>query len=188
MHSTMGVVGQITDPAGSRGPMSREDEGVSSPSVFLYDGDCGFCSASARVIMRQLDRAGRSGRPPVLPWQHVDLVALGLTEAECEQAVQWVADPGTPHRVALAGPAAIGAVLRYGGPLWRSAGWVLRQGWVSPLAWPIYRLIARHRDRLPGGTAACALPPAARVSGSAARVPGSAARVPRSAAPGPPQV
>jgi hypothetical protein len=34
-----------------------------------------------------------------------------------------------------------------------------------PLSWlapPVYRLIARHRDKLPGGTAACALPQAGR--------------------------
>jgi predicted DCC family thiol-disulfide oxidoreductase YuxK len=144
--------------------MGREDGGMTSQSVFLYDGDCGFCTTSARVIMRQLDRAGRSGRPPVLAWQHADLVELGLTAAECERAVQWVAESGTPRRVALAGPAAIGEVMRFGGPLWRVAGWVLRLPPITALAWPIYRLIARHRDRLPGATAACALPPAARAS------------------------
>jgi predicted DCC family thiol-disulfide oxidoreductase YuxK len=137
---------------------------VSSPSVFLYDGDCGFCSACARLIMRRLDRADRPDRPPVLPWQRVDLIAWGLTEGECEQAVQWVADPGTPNRVSLAGPAAIAEVLRFGGPLWRLAGWALHHRWAIALAGPIYRLIARHRDRLPGGTAACALPAAARSS------------------------
>jgi predicted DCC family thiol-disulfide oxidoreductase YuxK len=162
MHSTTGVVGQITDPAGSRPPGADEDEGVVSPSTFLYDGDCAFCSASARVIMRQLDRTGRSDRPLVLPWQRADLVALGLTAAECDQAVQWVAGSGTPDRVVLAGPAAIGEVLRYGGPLWRVAGRVLRLPPMTALAWPIYRLIARHRDRMPGGTAACALPQADR--------------------------
>ena len=112
--------------------------------------------------MRQLDRADRADRPPVLPWQRVDLVALGLTEAECEQAVQWVEAPGTQRRVALAGPAAIGEVLRFGGPLWRLAGSVLRWAPMTALAWPIYRVIARHRDRMPGGSAACALPPAPR--------------------------
>jgi len=138
---------------------------VTGNLVFLYDGDCAFCSASARVLMRLLDRAGRPDRPTVLPWQRVDLTALGVTAAECEQAVQWVADPGTPSRVVLAGPAAIGEVLRYGGPLWRMAGWVLRRRWVTALAWPVYRAIARHRDRLPGGTAACALPQSARAPG-----------------------
>jgi predicted DCC family thiol-disulfide oxidoreductase YuxK len=137
---------------------------VTGTPVFLYDGDCGFCTASARVIERRLDRADRPDRPPVLPWQRVDLAALGLTAAECERAVQWVGTPGrgVVGREALAGPAAIAEVLRYGGPVWRIAGRVLRRRWATALAWPVYRLIARHRDRLPGGTAACALPQAAR--------------------------
>ena len=44
---------------------------------------------------------------------------------------------------------------------WRAAGAVLG---APPLAWvapPVYRLVAEHRHELPGGTAACALPPRA---------------------------
>jgi predicted DCC family thiol-disulfide oxidoreductase YuxK len=148
---------------------SGEDEGVNSPAtnapVFLYDGDCGFCSASARVIERRILRPDRADTPQVLPWQRADLAGLGLTAAECELAVQWVDRPGTAGRVARTGPAAIAEVLCAGGPLWRLAGRVLRRPPATALAWPIYRLIARHRDRLPGGTAACALPQADRPGG-----------------------
>jgi predicted DCC family thiol-disulfide oxidoreductase YuxK len=165
MHSTTGLVGQITDPLRRRPPAAGDDEGMTSPPtdapVFLYDGDCGFCSASARVIESRILRTDRPNRPRVLPWQRADLAGLGLTAAECELAVQWV-DRGTGVRVARTGPAAIAAVLGAGGPGWRLAGRVLRMPPVTALAWPIYRLIARHRDRMPGGTAACALPQADR--------------------------
>ena len=43
--------------------------------------------------------------------------------------------------------------------LWRPAGRVLGLRPVTALAWPVYRWVARNRHRMPGGTAACALPP-----------------------------
>lgn len=68
--------------------------------------------------------------------------------------MQWVA-PGEP---VLAGPDAIAALLRSSNAFWRPFGWVLKLRPVLAIAWPLYRLIARNRHRLPGGTAACAVP------------------------------
>ena len=124
-------------------------------ATFLYDGDCSFCTACARFIVRWIPTPAA-----VLPWQRVDLTATdltatGLTAAACEQAVQWV----RPERSPLAGPDAIVALLRSSGaPWWRLAGWVLGLAPVRAAAGPIYLLVARNRHRLPGGTAACALP------------------------------
>jgi hypothetical protein len=90
----------------------------------------------------------------VIAWQQADLVALGVAEAACTEAVQWIR-PGAPP---LGGPYAIAAALRAGRPWWRPLGVVLGRRPVAALAWPVYRWIARNRHRLPGGTAACAMP------------------------------
>jgi predicted DCC family thiol-disulfide oxidoreductase YuxK len=116
--------------------------------VFLYDGDCGFCTWSAGLVDRYIHSP-----VPVVAWQWADLTALGLTVAECQEAVQWVS---TTTR---SGPAAIAALLRTSTRRgWRLAGRALATRPAIALAWPVYRLIARNRHRLPGGTAACALP------------------------------
>jgi predicted DCC family thiol-disulfide oxidoreductase YuxK len=120
----------------------------------VYDGDCAFCSTCARFIEHRI-------HPPALveAWQRLDLAALGLTADECAEAVQWVGGDGE----VATGPAAIARLLRgAGGPsgylLWRPVGTVLGTRPALTLAWPVYRWVARNRHRLPGGTAACALP------------------------------
>ncbi|MBB5111428.1 putative DCC family thiol-disulfide oxidoreductase YuxK [Micromonospora echinospora] len=122
-------------------------------STFVYDGDCAFCTRCAQFIERRIPTGAR-----VVPWQFADLAALGLTEAECEEAVQWVGADGSR----AAGPDAIARLLGDSGPLWRFAGTGLRLSPVRAAAWPAYRWVARNRHRLPGGTAACALPQEAR--------------------------
>ncbi|HET6950742.1 MAG TPA: DCC1-like thiol-disulfide oxidoreductase family protein [Acidimicrobiales bacterium] len=121
--------------------------------VFLYDGDCAFCTTCAHFIERRIPTTAA-----VRPWQFADLDALGVTQAAAEDAVQWVA-PGHP---AVAGPVAIARLLVDAGSFWRPLGWVLGCAPVRWVAWPLYRLIARNRHRLPGGTAACSLPQAER--------------------------
>jgi predicted DCC family thiol-disulfide oxidoreductase YuxK len=126
---------------------------MSTTPTFVYDGDCAFCSTSARFIERRIPTTAA-----VVPWQRTDLAALGLTPAQCEEAVQWVASDGTVS----SGPAGIGRLLVDAGSFWRPLGRVLLAPPASWLAPPLYRWIARNRDRLPGGTAACALPQAER--------------------------
>lgn len=118
--------------------------------TFVYDGDCAFCTSCARFLERHVPSGAR-----VLPWQFADLDALGLTAADCTAAVQWVAADGTRS----AGPDAIARLLAESRPWWRMVGLLLRLPPVRLLAWPAYRLVARNRHRMPGGTAACAVPP-----------------------------
>jgi predicted DCC family thiol-disulfide oxidoreductase YuxK len=127
-----------------------------SEAYFLYDGDCAFCSACARFIERRIPTRAR-----VQPWQFSDLHALDLSVDACDEAVQWVSTTES-GRTTADGPVAIAALLRTSNWLWRLAGRVL--GWrpVTALAWPVYRWISRHRDRMPGGTATCAVPSAQR--------------------------
>ncbi len=124
------------------------------PATFLYDGDCAFCSSCVRFIERYVPTSAA-----VTPWQFADLAALGVSGAAAAEAVQWV-EPGRP---VLAGPVAIARLLRTSRRrAWRPAGVLLGLRPVTALAWPVYRWVARNRHRLPGGTAACALPPSRR--------------------------
>lgn len=122
-------------------------------STFVYDGDCAFCTSCAEFVNRRIPTGAR-----VVPWQFSDLDALGLTVEECEAAVQWVGTDGSR----AAGPDAIAYLLASSRPVWRAAGGLLRLPPVRALAWPLYRWVARNRHRMPGGTAACALPQATR--------------------------
>ena len=126
-------------------------------STLVYDGDCGFCTSAARWISRLRLRAG-----VVLAWQHADLPALGLTRQQCEDKLQWVADDG---RVS-SGHEAVARLLLASGAPWRLPGALLL---VPPLSWlaaRVYTWVADNRGLLPGGTPACALPPAERPSAS----------------------
>jgi len=117
--------------------------------TFVYDGDCAFCTSCARFIDRRIPTSAQ-----VLPWQFADVEALGLTTEQCAAAVQWVAPDGST----AAGPDAIAKLLQDSVWLWRPIGRALAWRPVRALAWPAYRWVARNRHRMPGGTAACALP------------------------------
>ena len=125
-----------------------------APPVFLYDGDCAFCSTCARALERWVPTAATS-----VPWQWTDLDELGVTSAQADASVIWVIDP-LRH---TSGPEAFADLLRSSPRRgWRAAGWLLDRRPVLLAAWPIYRWIARNRHRMPGGTAQCALPHAER--------------------------
>lgn len=123
-------------------------------AIFVYDGDCAFCTSCAQFAQRRVPTDAT-----IVPWQFTDLDALGLTEAQCDAAVQWVTPDGAAP---LAGPRAIAALLRSSNVPWRLVGRLLDVPPVRAVAWPVYRWIARNRHRMPGGTAACALPQAQR--------------------------
>lgn len=122
-------------------------------ATFLYDGDCAFCSTCARLAERRI-----AGPVRVVPWQQADLDALGVTEAACDAAVQWIATDGAHS----SGPEAIADLMRTGRTWARPLGWLLARRIVLRLAWPAYHWVSEHRDRMPGGTATCALPAAER--------------------------
>lgn len=132
----------MTDGAGS-------GTGTGMLPVLVFDGDCGFCTTSARAAVRWLHLER------VEPWQRLDLVALGLDESACRTAVQWVGADGS----VLAAERAIVAALLHAGGLWRLLGKVLGLPVVRPAAGVAYRVVARNRSRLPGSTPACRLPP-----------------------------
>lgn len=120
-------------------------------SVFLFDGDCGFCTRCAEFLRRNVDTPAQ-----IVAWRSVDLAPLGVTAQQCSEAVQYVSGGQVS-----AGPVAIAGVLRSARqPWWRVVGTALGLRPVLAAAWPAYRLVARYRHRLPGGTAACEVRPA----------------------------
>jgi predicted DCC family thiol-disulfide oxidoreductase YuxK len=120
--------------------------------ILLYDGDCGFCTTSAHFIERRIPTSAE-----LRPYQFTDLTSLGTTEKRASGEVLWV----DGARVDGGAQAVASLLIDAGGP-WRVVGLLLR---LPPLRWAaagVYRVVARNRHRLPGGTPACALPPSAR--------------------------
>jgi predicted DCC family thiol-disulfide oxidoreductase YuxK len=123
--------------------------------ILIFDGDCGFCTRSVNVFKRLPIDA------EVTAYQFADLELYGTTEERASHEVLWVDRSGRVH----GGAQAIARLLVSAGGFYAVGGTLLR---MAPLRWAAagaYRLIANNRQRMPGGTAACALPPAARGSG-----------------------
>jgi predicted DCC family thiol-disulfide oxidoreductase YuxK len=115
--------------------------------LLVFDGDCGFCTTSAQWAQRRLRL------PNVEPWQFLELAELGLSAEACATAVQWVGSDGS----IVSGERAVIAALRHAGGAWGAIGRLLALPGVRQLAGVAYRLVARYRYRLPGGTPACRL-------------------------------
>jgi predicted DCC family thiol-disulfide oxidoreductase YuxK len=113
--------------------------------VLVYDGDCGFCTTSARLAGRIVTSAR------VVPWQRADLTALGVRPEDAAAAVQWVDATGQVS----SGAVAVARMLQNGRLLWRLLGTVLLLPGVRSIAARLYRLVAANRQHLPGGTPAC---------------------------------
>jgi predicted DCC family thiol-disulfide oxidoreductase YuxK len=122
--------------------------------LLIFDGDCGFCTTSARFASRWVDRRQRYA---IAPWQEVDLARYGLTGADCIAAAQFV----RPDGAVVAGHRAIAEGLTQGAPGWRPLGHVLTLPGVDRVAARVYAWVAGHRYALPGGTPACAPTPPA---------------------------
>ncbi|MCR8573941.1 thiol-disulfide oxidoreductase DCC family protein [Streptomyces sp. Isolate_219] len=120
--------------------------------VLVYDGDCAFCTSSVRFAERRL-------RPhcAATPWQFTDLEKLGISRRRAEHEVLWVTPTGSVH----GGAQAVAKLLMSADRGWPVVGALLTLPPVRWVAHGAYRLIAHNRHRMPGGTAACALPSSA---------------------------
>jgi len=115
----------------------------------VYDGDCGFCTRSAAWLA-----AHATERLRVVPYQRLDLEALGLSVPEVRRYAWWLAG-GRRER----GHHAIAHALLACRTPWPRVGRLILTPPLSWLGGPVYRLIARYRGRLPGATAQCKMPP-----------------------------
>lgn len=115
--------------------------------VFIFDGDCAFCSSAARV-MRKMTREVT----PIKPYQKLDLDKLGLNQELTSRAVYYVRDGKY-----LVAAEAIAQLLLDSKTFYSVFGIVLRLPIIRGLARTVYYWIAKNRHRLPGGKPECKL-------------------------------
>ncbi|MFK4638118.1 thiol-disulfide oxidoreductase DCC family protein [Paenarthrobacter histidinolovorans] len=116
--------------------------------TLIYDADCGFCTQSAKWL-------ARGGSVTIQPWQGIrDLETIGLNEEMVETAAYW-ADGG---EVKAAAEQAIAQALIAKGSGWQIAGRLILLPGVQWAASRAYKVIAKNRHAMPGGTDACRLP------------------------------
>jgi predicted DCC family thiol-disulfide oxidoreductase YuxK len=120
----------------------------------VFDGDCAFCTASARWIGNRLQRR-RGSNARLVAWQFTDLAELGTTVERARREALWV----TPSGDVFGGAAAFAHWLRFRGGAYGIVGRLMEAPVLSSLFAAVYRLIAQNRHRMPGGSPACALPP-----------------------------
>ncbi|MER5639871.1 DUF393 domain-containing protein [Kitasatospora sp. NPDC002227] len=133
-----------------------------SDPVLVFDGDCGFCTTCVRFGERYLRATLASGGWEAVPFQFADLDALDalaggrglVTWERALTEVLWVTPNGEVH----GGAQAVARLLLRTGGAWAYLGAVLTLPPVRPLAGAVYRLVSKYRHRMPGGTAACAMP------------------------------
>jgi predicted DCC family thiol-disulfide oxidoreductase YuxK len=121
-------------------------------ATLVYDGDCAFCTSSVQWMTRRHLAADE-----VIAWQHADLEQYGLTAEQCDAAAQLVLPEGV-----WSGHRAFGKLLLRSQWWWKPLGALILTPPTSWLAGAVYRFIAANRDKMPGGTPACALPAAER--------------------------
>ncbi|MDA2808268.1 thiol-disulfide oxidoreductase DCC family protein [Nocardiopsis suaedae] len=119
--------------------------------VLIYDGDCGFCTAAARLAADRIApglrivESHRAGLPSGLRARARDEVLLAHPDG----------------RRVWGGADAVAVLLTTGPrPGLRPVGALMRLPGLRGLSGLAYRWVARNRHRMPGGTAACGVPPA----------------------------
>ena len=121
---------------------------IATKQVLIFDGDCAFCSSSARLLRKMT-----KNKIAIEPYQKLDLESLDLTAELTSKAVYFVS---SGKRFVAA--AAIAQTLIESRTLWALVGWFLKLPVIRNIAKPIYYLVAANRHRLPGGTPECQLP------------------------------
>ena len=119
-------------------------------NTLIFDGDCGFCTSTANFIVAK-------SRSPItaVAWQLTDVTEFGLLTQQTADRVWLVNGSGEKY----SGHEAFAQILiLQRNRLLTFVGYALL---IPPICWvarPGYRLLARYRHLLPGGTPACKLP------------------------------
>ena len=123
---------------------------MSNPKIVLiFDGDCGFCTTTANYIVKKSKVAIKA-----TPWQYQDFSGLPVTKEQCADQVYLLVDDK-----AYGGHLAFGMILKVqSNPIYKTLGSVINSPALAWIMRPGYRLVAKYRHKLPGGTPACKLP------------------------------
>jgi len=116
--------------------------------LLLFDADCGFCTRAAGMAPKLRLQV------QVAAIQSVDLAALGVSAQRALVEMPFVRANGS----VVYGHAAVSAALQTGPAPLRALGRLMVMRPLDSVCRRAYRWVAAHRHRLPGGTAACALP------------------------------
>ena len=116
--------------------------------VLIFDGDCAFCSSSARVLRKMI-----KDKIAVTPYQYLDLAELGLNQDQTNKSVYYVTATET-----FSAAKAIARCLIDSKAPWSVAGFLMNIPVVISVAELVYVWVAKNRHRLPGGTPECSLP------------------------------
>lgn len=120
-------------------------------STLVFDGDCGFCTSAVRWLEGTLPAP-----PPSHPYQLANLEELGLTAQEAADMVWLVATDRRGSLRQYGGYLAVSTLLRHQPAWgWRFLGVLMDTLPFSLVADAVYRVVARFRYVLPGGTPAC---------------------------------
>jgi predicted DCC family thiol-disulfide oxidoreductase YuxK len=115
-------------------------------STLVYDGDCGFCTKSAKWIL------ARSRSLEIVQWQAIkDLSSLGLTVQQVQTRAYFV----RKNAVVAAGPIAIAESLKLCTKPWSYVGAFIKLPLISSASQLAYKSIARNRHKMPGSTDSC---------------------------------
>jgi predicted DCC family thiol-disulfide oxidoreductase YuxK len=126
---------------------------IDQAPILVFDGDCGFCTTSALWVARHWPEGPRMVVPKIVAWQALGdegLHDLGLSREQANASAWWVDGRGQFG----ADKAIAKALLACRAPWsWLGGALVVPPGtWLGRFLYPV---IARHRHRLPGSTAAC---------------------------------
>ena len=114
--------------------------------TLLFDGDCGFCSASVEWLKQKVEFEA-------VPFQFSKYQQFGISESEMNSQV-WLIDDGEK----FGGAVAFARLLGKSQVVWlRIIGAFLLLPGVKFIAQKVYALVANYRHLLPGGTPACRL-------------------------------
>ena len=112
--------------------------------LLVFDGNCGFCRRSVRVMTERIRR-----HPVAVPWQSLDLHAHGLTEEQCSTAVQYVDKKSRTH----SGADAVAHLMIDAGLPWSVPGNLMRIPGIIHLFRAAYMWVANNRSRFRGDPA-----------------------------------
>ena len=121
---------------------------MANEPIFLFDGDCAFCSSSIRLMTKVV-----SQHPEIQPYQWIQLNKYGIKKEDCIKAVQFYKN----EEKVYSGSQAFAQFLILSNYPWKIIGFLLEfpiVNWISKL---LYGFVARNRYRLPGGTPECKL-------------------------------
>jgi hypothetical protein len=117
------------------------DSAVRQPT-YLVDGDCGFCMAGMRRVLRAFP-----GTFIAVPYRTAPLGALGLTLAECQERGHFLEPHGDRVRI-MAGGQSWAGILQQQSGVWLRLGEALSREPLRTVTEQVYRWVAANRGTL----------------------------------------